>query len=103
MTSDQMLEIVKLYRAARLNFFSHQFAMAQEQLKMQELVFISMKQGYLNAQKKLMQARECYQMLISQSSLVHISNLFHCGNNLQTTCPVNVRSVSIQCNNRVGC
>ena len=69
MPSDELYETAKLYRAARLNFFLQQYAEAQEQLKMQELVFISMKQGYLNTCGNLMQAHNCYQQL---TSLVHI-------------------------------
>ena len=46
MHSDKLYETAKLYGAARLNVFSRQFAEAQEQLKMQEMVLIGMKQGY---------------------------------------------------------
>ena len=65
MPSDQLYETAKLYGAARLNFFSQLFVEAQEQLKMQELVFISMKQGYLNARGNLTRAHDCYQRLTS--------------------------------------
>ena len=83
MPSDQLYKTAQLYGAARLNVFSRQFAEAQEQLKMQEMVLIGLKQGYLNAQQKLAQAHECYEQLTSQPLLVRTQTLFIEANNLQ--------------------
>ena len=72
---EQLQEMAELYGASRLSFLSHQFSKAQEQLKTQESILISIKQGYLNAQENLTRIHDCYQQLTSQPLTVRTPTL----------------------------
>lgn len=67
---EQLQEMAELYGASRLNFFSHQISRAQEQLKTQESVLIS-----INVQENLTRVHDYYQQLTSQPLTVRTPTL----------------------------